>query len=175
MSKSPAIFDVNKLTWMNAEYVRKLSPEEFTRHALPYYEQAGVANMDRDILCRILQPRTEVFTQIPAMVDFLTVLPDYGEELFTNKKSKTDSVVSAEVLDFVIPALEALPEWTESALHDMLLGMAEARGMKNGTLLWPVRISLAGKQVTPGGPMEIGALLGREESLRRLKLGRAKL
>lgn len=175
MSKSPAIFDVNKLTWMNAEYVRKLSPEEFTRHALPYYEQAGVANMDRDILCRILQPRTEVFTQIPDMVDFLTVLPDYGEELFTNKKSKTDSVVSAGVLDFVIPALEALPEWTESALHDTLLGMAEARGMKNGTLLWPVRISLAGKQVTPGGPMEIGALLGREESLRRLKLGRAKL
>jgi glutamyl-tRNA synthetase len=175
MSKSPAIFDVNKLTWMNAEYVRKLTPEEFTRHALPYYEQAGVANMDRDILCRILQPRTEVFTQIPDMVDFLTVLPDYGEELFTNKKSKTDSVVSAGVLDFVIPALEALPEWTESALHDTLLGMAEARGMKNGTLLWPVRISLAGKQVTPGGPMEIGALLGREESLRRLKLGRAKL
>lgn len=175
MSKSPAIFDVNKLTWMNAEYVRKLSPEEFTRHALPYYGQAGVANMDRDILCRILQPRTEVFTQIPEMVDFLTALPDYGEELFTNKKSKTDSAVSAGVLDFVIPALEALPEWTEGALHDTLLGMAEARGMKNGTLLWPVRISLAGKQVTPGGPMEIGALLGREESLRRLKLGRAKL
>ena len=175
MSKSPAIFDVNKLTWMNAEYVRKLSPEEFTRHALPYYEQAGVAGMDKDILCRILQPRTEIFSQIPEVVDFLAALPEYDAELFTNKKSKTDAVVSAEVLDFVIPALTALPEWTETALHETLLGMADSRGMKNGTLLWPVRISLAGKVVTPGGAIEIAALLGREESLRRLNFGRSKL
>ena len=175
MSKSPAIFDVNKLTWMNAEYVRRLSPEEFTRHAMPYYTQAGVAGMDKDILCRILQPRTEIFSQIPDVVDFLASLPEYDAELFTNKKSKTDSVVSAEVLDFVIPALTALPEWTEAALHETLLGMAEARGMKNGTLLWPVRISLAGKLVTPGGAIEIAALLGREESLRRLNFGRSKL
>jgi glutamyl-tRNA synthetase len=175
MSKSPAIFDVNKLTWMNAEYVRRLSPEEFTRHALPYYAQAGVADMDKDVLCRILQLRTEIFSQIPDVVDFLAVLPEYDAELFTNKKSKTDSVVSAEVLDFVIPALTALPEWTEAALHETLLGMAEARGMKNGTLLWPVRISLAGKLVTPGGAIEIAALLGREESLRRLNFGRSKI
>ena len=175
MSKSPAIFDVNKLTWMNAEYVRRLSPEEFTRHALPYYAQAGVAQMDKDILCRILQPRTEIFSQIPDVVDFLAALPEYDAELFTNKKSKTDSAVAAEVLDFVIPALTALPEWTEAALHETLLGMAESRGMKNGTLLWPVRISLAGKLVTPGGAIEIAALLGREESLRRLNLGRSKL
>ncbi len=175
MSKSPAIFDVNKLTWMNAEYVRRLSPEAFTWHALPYYAQAGVAGMDHDILCRILQPRTEIFSQIPDVVDFLASLPEYDAELFTNKKSKTDSVVSAEVLDFVIPALTALPEWTESALHETLLGMAESRGMKNGTLLWPVRIALAGKLVTPGGAIEIAALLGREESLRRLNFGRAKL
>jgi glutamyl-tRNA synthetase len=175
MSKSPAIFDVNKLTWMNAEYVRKLSPEEFTRHALPYYEQAGVAHMDHDILCRILQPRTEIFSQIPDVVDFLAQLPEYDAELFTNKKSKTDSVVSAEVLDFVIPVLAALPEWTETVLHETLLGMAEARGMKNGTLLWPVRISLAGKVVTPGGAIEIAALLGREESFRRLNFGRSKI
>ena len=175
MSKSPAIFDVNKLTWMNAEYVRRLSPEEFTRHAMPYYTQAGVAGMDKDILCRILQPRTEIFSQIPDVVDFLASLPEYDAELFTNKKSKTDSAVSAEVLDFVIPALTALPEWTEAALHETLLGMAEARGMKNGTLLWPVRISLAGKLVTPGGAIEIAALLGREESLRRLNFGRSKL
>jgi len=175
MSKSPAIFDVNKLTWMNAEYVRRLSPEEFTRHAMPYYTQAGVEKMDKDILCRILQPRTEVFTQIPEVVDFLTALPEYGAELFTNQKSKTDAAVSAAVLDLAIPALEALPAWTESALHETLLGMAASHGMKNGTLLWPVRISLAGKPVTPGGAIEIAFLLGREESLKRLKLGRAKL
>jgi len=175
MSKSPAIFDVNKLTWMNAEYVRRLTPEEFTRHAMPYYEQAGVASMDHGILCRILQQRTEVFTQIPEMVDFLTVLPEYDTELFTNKKSKTDAEVSAQVLDMAIPALEALPNWTEEALHATLLGLAEQNGMKNGTMLWPVRIAMAGKAVTPGGAIEIGLLLGREETLRRLKFGREKL
>lgn len=175
MSKSPAIFDVNKLTWMNAEYVRRLTPEEFTRHAMPYYEQANVASMDHGILCRILQQRTEVFTQIPEMVDFLTVLPEYDAELFTNKKSKTDAEVSAQVLDMAIPALEALPNWTEEALHATLLGLAEQNGMKNGTMLWPVRIAMAGKAVTPGGAIEIGLLLGREETLRRLKFGREKL
>ena len=175
LAKSPAIFDVNKLTWMNAEYVRRLSPEAFTAHAMPYYEQAGVAGMDKNVLCRILQPRTEVFTQIPDMVDFLTALPEYDAELFTNKKSKTDAVVSAQVLDMAISALEALPEWTEEALHTALIGLAEQNGMKNGTMLWPVRIALAGKAVTPGGAIEIALLLGRAESMRRLKFGREKL
>ncbi len=175
LSKSPAIFDPDKLTWMNAEYVRQLSPEAFTAHARPYYEQAGVSGMDAALLCRILQPRTEIFTQIPAMLDFFGALPDYDAALFTNKKSKTDPAVAAEVLDMVIPALEALPDWTEDALHALLIGMAESRGMKNGTLLWPLRIALAGKAVTPGGAIEIAMLLGREESLRRLALGRAKL
>ena len=175
MSKSPAIFDPLKLTWMNAEYVRKLSPEEFDRHAGPYYREAGVDGMDRDILCRILQPRVEIFSQIPEMVDFLVHLPEYGIELFTNKKSKTDSRVSADVLDMVIPVLKGLPEWTETAVHDTLIGMAAENGMKNGTLLWPVRISLAGKQVTPGGAVEIALLLGRDEALRRLEAGREKL
>ena len=175
LSKSPAIFDPDKLTWMNAEYVRQLSPEAFNAHALPYYEQAGAAGMDPALLCRILQPRTEVFSQIPAMLDFLAALPDYDAALFTNKKSKTDPAVAAQVLDMAIPALEALPDWTEDALHALLIGMAESRGMKNGTLLWPLRIALAGKAVTPGGAIEIALLLGREESLRRLALGRKKL
>ena len=175
MSKSPSIFDPAKLTWLNFEYVRALSPEEFTLYAMPYYEKAGVEQMDTEVLCRILQPRTEVFTQIPDMVDFLTALPDYDAGLFTNKKSKTDAAVSARVLDLAIPLIEALPDWTEDALHDALIGLAEREGMKNGTVLWPVRIALAGKAVTPGGAFEISVLLGREESLRRLKLGRAKL
>lgn len=176
MSKSPAIFDPAKLTWLNAEYIRALSPEAFTAHALSYYIMAGVGHMDADVLCRILQPRVEVFTQIPDMIDFLYALDEsYDAELFTNKKSKTDSAVSREVLDLVIPALTALPEWTETALHDTLIGMAQEKGMKNGTLLWPVRISLAGRLVTPGGAIEIALLLGREESLRRLLIGRKKL
>ena len=175
MSKSPAIFDPAKLTWLNFEYVRALSPADFTRYATPFYQQAGVADMDLDILCRILQPRTEIFTQIPDMVDFLAALPDYDVALFTNKKSKTDPTVAASVLELVIPVLQALPEWTESLLHDTLIGLAADNGMKNGTLLWPVRIALAGKAVTPGGAIEIAQLLGREESLRRLSLGLEKL
>lgn len=176
MSKSPAIFDPNKLTWLNAEYIRALPCEEFTAHARLYYGQAGVAHMDTDVLCRILQPRVEVFTQIPDMVDFLSALDEgYDVELFTNKKSKTDAEVSRAVLTMVLPALTALPDWTEQALHDTLLSMAAERGMKNGTLLWPVRIALAGKAVTPGGAIEIAFLLGREESLRRLTTGLKKL
>ena len=175
MSKSPAIFDVNKLTWMNAEYIRRLTPEQFTEYALPYYEKAGVKTDHTDVLARILQPRTEVFTQIPEMVDFLAALPDYDVELFTNKKSKTNPEVAAKVLDMAIAALEALPDWEEQQIHDTLLNLAAANEMKNGTMLWPVRIAMAGKQVTPGGAIEIAVLLGRDESLRRLKAGREKL
>ncbi len=175
MSKSPAIFDVNKLTWMNAEYVRRLTPEQFTEYALPYYEKAGVSAEHADLLARILQQRTEVFSQIPEMLDFIPQLPDYDAELFTNKKSKTNPEIAKHVLEIAIDALTALPAWEEQPIHDALLGLAEKEGMKNGTMLWPVRIALAGKQVTPGGAIEIAILLGREESLRRLKIGLEKL
>ena len=175
MSKSPAIFDVNKLTWMNAEYVRRLTPEQFTEYALPYYEKAGVSAEHADLLARILQQRTEVFTQIPEMLDFIPKLPDYDAELFTNKKSKTNPEIAKHVLEIAIEALDALPAWEEQPIHDTLLGLAEKEGMKNGTMLWPVRIALAGKQVTPGGAIEIAILLGREESMRRLHVGLDKL
>lgn len=176
MSKSPAIFDVAKLTWMNAEYIRRMSAEEFDAAAQPWYEAAGIAHMNRDVLRRILQPRLEIFSQMQDITDFLTNMDEeFDLSLFTNKKSKTNAEVSANVLDMVIPALEALPTWNEESLHTCLIGMAEANGMKNGTLLWPVRIGMAGKAVTPGGAMEIACLLGREESLRRLRLSRERL
>lgn len=176
MSKSPAIFDVAKLTWMNAEYIRRMSEEEFDSAAQPWYEAAGIAHMDKNVLRRILQPRLEIFSQMQDITDFLTRMDEeFDLALFTNKKSKTNAEVSANVLDMVIPALEALPAWDEESLHACLIGMAEANGMKNGTLLWPVRIGMAGKAVTPGGAIEIACLLGREESLRRLKLSRARL
>ena len=175
MSKSPAIFDVNKLTWMNAEYVRRLTPEQFTEYALPYYEKAGVSAEHADLLARILQQRTETFAQIPDMLDFIPQLPDYDVELFTNKKSKTNPEIAKHVLEIAIAALDALPAWEEQPIHDALLGLAEKEGMKNGTMLWPVRIALAGKQVTPGGAIEIAILLGREESMRRLHIGLDKL
>ena len=117
----------------------------------------------------------ETFAQIPEIVDFLAKLPEYDVELFTNKKSKTNPEVARQVLDMVIPLLESLPDWEEATVHDALMNLAAEKGLKNGTLLWPVRIALAGKQVTPGGAIEIALLLGRAESLRRLKAGREKL
>ncbi len=176
LSKSPAIFDAAKLRWMNAEYIRKLTPEEYIKHAEPYLEEAGVGSMDKAILAKILQPRTEVFTDIKDTVDFLAKLDEnYPIDLFTNKKSKTNPEVCREVLSNVIPKLEELREWTETCLHDFLMSYAAENGMKNGTLLWPIRIAMSGRTVTPGGAIEIAALLGRDESLRRLKLGLEKL
>jgi len=176
LSKSPAMFDMQKLKWMNAEYIRAMSDERFTEYAMPRYISAGIARMDAGILCRMLRPRVEVFNDIPTMVDFLTELDEsYDIALFTNKKSKTDEKLSKAVLEMIIPALEALPDWTETALHDTLISMAQERGMKNGTLLWPVRIALAGKLVTPGGAIEIAALLGKNEALRRLVVALTRL
>lgn len=176
LSKSPAIFDVNKLTWMNAEYIRRLEPNEFNRYAQPWYEKAGIDAMNKETLCRILQPRVEFFAQLPEMVDFLVKLDEeYDVAMFTNKKSKTNPEVSLGVLNMAIDALNALEAWEEAAIHDTLIGLAEKNGLKNGTMLWPVRIALAGKQVTPGGAIEIAYLLGKDESLRRLELGRKKV
>lgn len=174
MSKSPAVFDPLKLTWLNGVYVRELTPEEFTSHALPYYEQAGVAGMDPMIFQEILQPRVEYFSQIPELVAFLGELPEYDAELFTNKKSKTDPSVAREVLELALPKLRNLEPWTRENVHDLLMALCEQMVMKKGTLLYPVRIALSGQSVTPGGAVEILALLGQEESIKRLEAGLEK-
>ena len=125
-------------------------------------------------MAALLQARCEKLTDIPEKVDFFDALPDYDVSLFTNKKSKTDREISRRMLEAAIPALEALPNWTQDAVHDCLIALAESLGVKNATLMWPVRIAAAGKQVTPGGAAEICHILGKEESLRRLKLGLEK-
>ena len=144
--------------------------------AEPYIRQA-VKNpaIDTSAVAALLQARCEKLTDIPEKVDFFDALPDYGVEFFTNKKSKTDAEISRRMLQAAIPALEALPEWTTEGVHDALIALAESLGVKNATLMWPVRIAAAGKLVTPGGAVEICHILGREETLRRLRLGLAKL
>ncbi len=175
LSKSPAIFDKNKCRWMNAEYIRRMTPEEFTAAAMPWYEKAGIAHMDKDILQRNLQPRVEVFGELPAMVDFLTRMPEFGEELYFSKKMKTNADTARRDLPVIIDTLEKLPEWTEESVHTALLNLATEQGVKNGVILWPARIAMAGKLVTPCGAIEIAVLLGREETLRRMKDSLAKL
>ena len=175
LSKSPAIFDKNKCRWMNAEYIRRMTPEAFTAAAMPWYEKAGIAHMDKEILQRNLQPRVEVFGELPAMVDFLTRMPEFGEELYFSKKMKTNADTARRDLPVIIDTLEKLPEWTEESVHTALLNLAAEQGVKNGVILWPARIAMAGKLVTPCGAIEIAVLLGREETLRRMKDSLAKL
>lgn len=176
VSKSPAIFDIEKLTHFNALYLRAMAPEEFARAAEPYIRQA-VKSRAYSVpeIAALLQARCEKLTDIPEKLDFFDTLPEYSRELFTNKKSKTNDQVAAEMLQAAIPLLEGLNDWTADAIHDGLIGLAEKLGVKNATLMWPVRIAAAGKAVTPGGAVEICRILGQTETVRRLKSGLEKL
>ena len=176
ISKSPAIFDIEKLTYFNAHYLREMSPEAFHAAALPYIRQA-VQNpaLSTEEIAGLLQARCERLTDIPEKLDFFDALPDYDAGLFTNKKSKTNPEVSRRMLEAVLPALEGLADWTVDGIHDVLIGLAESLEVKNATLMWPVRIAAAGKAVTPGGAVEICHILGKDECLRRLRLGLDKL
>ena len=173
VSKSPAIFDLDKLTHFNALYLRALSPEAFLQAAEPYIRQT-VKNYVPGLIAPLLQARCEKLTDIPEKVDFFDTLPDYGVDLFTNKKSKCTPEVAKRMLDAAIPALEGLTDWTQENIHNCLTTLAEQLEVKTATLMWPVRISAAGKAVTPGGAVEICHILGREETVRRLKLGAEK-
>lgn len=176
ISKSPAVFDYDKLLWMNGEYIRAMTQETFICRALPYFRQIfPTGERPWDVLASVLQPRISKFTEIPTLIGFLKTLPDYSAELYINKKSKTNLQNSAEMLKASIPVLQGLDSWTVDTLHDSLMALAQQLGVKNGTLLWPVRIAAAGQKVTPGGAFEILCILGKEESLQRLNLGLEKL
>ena len=175
ISKSPAIFDKAKLDHFNAVYMRAMSPEDFAKAAEPYIRQSVKGDFDVAAIAALLQARCERLTDIPEKVDFFDACPEYDVEFFTNKKSKTNPEVCKAMLEAAIPMLEALPQWTDEAIHDGLIALAEQLGVKNATLMWPVRIAAAGKLVTPGGAVEICRILGRDETLRRLRAGLEKL
>ena len=176
MSKSPAIFDLEKLTHFNALYLRAMSPEAFAKAAEPYIRSAVKdENLSASEIAALLQARCERLTDIPEKVEFFQNLPEYSPELFTNKKSKTNPEVSKAMLEAAVPMLEGLDSWSQDAIHDGLVALAERLEVKNATLMWPVRIAAAGQAVTPGGAVEICRILGKEETLRRLKLGLEKL
>lgn len=176
ISKSPAVFDYDKLNWFNAEYIKAMDEEEFTSHAMPYYKEVfGEEEKPWQVLYSILPARISKFTEIPGLLHFLKELADYPVDFFVNKKSKTNLENSPKMLEAALEALEQLPVWELTKIHDCLIELAAKLEVKNGTLLWPVRIAAAGALVTPGGAMEILALLGRDESLRRLRAGLSKL
>ena len=176
ISKSPAIFDYAKLEWFNGEYIKAMTTEQFEQTAIPYIKQAiGDKPLDTIKIARILQQRTTKLVQIPETIDFFAELPEYDAEMFINKKSKTNAENAPIMLKAAYDELKALPEWTETAIHDALIGLAEKLGVKNGTVMWPTRIAVAGKKVTPGGAVEILDILGRDESLARMEKGLEKL
>ena len=162
ISKSPAVFDYDKLNWFNGEYIRAMSQEAFIEKAMPYFREVfPEGERDWNVLAGILQPRITKFTEIPGLLSFFRELPEYPAEFFINKKSKTNLENSGAMLQAAIELLEALPQWKLEDIHDGLIGLAQKLEVKNGTLLWPVRIAAAGVQVTPGGAMEILTLLGK--------------
>ena len=176
ISKSPAIFDIEKLRYFNAEYIRAMSPGDFAKVAEPWIRKS-VKNpaYDAAAIAALLQQRTEVLGEIPEKVDFFDRLPDYDAELFVHKKSKSDRDSAKAMLEKVIPAFEALESWNDEGIMDVMVKLAETEGVKNAKVMWPVRIAAAGKAVTPGGAVEICRILGREETLRRLRIALEKL
>ena len=176
ISKSPSVFDYDKLEWFNGEYIKAMSDEQFVALCTPYFKEAlGDTPLDYRKLAAILKQRTTKLTDIPEKIDFFKELPDYDKELFVNKKSKTNLENAPVMLQAVYDELQALESWDHDAIHDALINLATRLEVKNGTVMWPARIAVAGKTVTPGGAIEILDILGRDESLRRMALGLEKL
>ena len=176
ISKSPAIFDPEKLKYINSEYIRALSPAEYKEHAMPFIKQ-GVSrdDLDFDVICSVLQPRTEYFSDIPEKLGFLDARPDFGPELYFHKKFKTDAETAKQALEAAIPVLEALDSFTVESVHTALFALIEQMGVKNGWMLWPLRVAMAGLPVSPGGAVELCAILGKEDALARMKSALAAL
>ena len=172
ISKSPSVFDYDKLSWFNAEYLRAMEPAAFLALIKPHLDAVfGGQTYDAALLAELLQPRLIKLTQIEEMVRFLTVRQPYDATLFFNKKSKATPELAVQVLPEVIQVLTGLPAWQRSAIHDSLLELAARLELKTGQLMWPVRIAASGQEVTPGGAIEILTILGRDEALARLNAG----
>jgi len=171
ISKSSAIFDSNKLNWINGEYIRALSPEAFHEKALEWIRLGVKKEVDTRLITEMIQPRCEKLSDIPDQLDFIDVLPEYSVELYISKKMKTTPESSLEALKAALAALEAIVDWKKEIIHTILFDMIAKMGVKNGAILWPVRVAVSGKQFTPGGGIEICTLLGREESLKRIEKG----
>lgn len=182
LSKSPSIFDIEKLKWMNAEYIRKASPEDFLAMAKPYIVAATGEDsvLDLNKIAALIQQRTEILTDIPEKIDFFKELPDYDTAIYCHKKMKTDKDNSRENLKKIIAYFKENEDvlkskWVSSELYAALCELAAACEVKNSQILWPVRTALSGKEVSPGGATELAEILGYDETVRRLEIGLEKL
>ena len=173
ISKSPAIFDMNKLNWFNTEYIRMMDLDKFHQLALPYY--AKLPKMDLKKVSKLIQQRVEKLTDIPSKLECFLSLPEYSNDIYTHKKMKTNEENSLDSLKAAVDVLEKISDWNEESIHNALFSLIEKLGIKNGQMLWPVRTAITGLMASPGGAIEIADILGKDETLRRIKIGIDKL
>lgn len=169
MSKAPSVFDYTKLKWMNGEYLKAMDFDVFYEMALPYLKEAVTKDYDLKKIAAMVKTRIEVFPDIPALIDFFEELPEYDTAMYTHKKMKTSAESSLEVLQELLPLLEAQEDYSNDALYALLTDYAAKKGCKNGYVLWPVRTAVSGKQMTPCGATEMMEIVGKEESLKRIR------
>ncbi len=171
MSKSPAVFDIQKLRWMNGEYLKAMDFEKFYEMALPYIKEVVTKDLDTRKLAEMVKTRIEIFPDIRDQIDFFEELPEYDVAMYTHKKMKTDTASSLLVMEDILPRLEALEDYSNASLYEFLKAYVEEKGYKNGYVMWPLRTAVSGKQTTPGGATELMEILGKEESLKRIRIG----
>lgn len=171
MNKSPAVFDYTKLKWMNGEYIKKMDFDKFYEMALPYIKEVITKDYDLKKIAHMVHTRIEIFPDIREHIDFFEELPEYDVAMYTHKKMKTNAQTSLEVLQEILPVLEAQEDYSNDALYQTLLKYVEQKGCKNGYVMWPIRTAVSGKQMTPGGATELMEVLGKEESLARIRKG----
>ena len=171
MNKSPAVFDYTKLKWMNGEYIKKMDFDKFYEMALPYIKEVITKDYDLKKIAHMVQTRIEIFPDIRDHIDFFEELPEYDVAMYTHKKMKTNAQTSLEVLQEILPVLEAQEDYSNDALYQTLLKYVEQKGCTNGYVMWPIRTAVSGKQMTPGGATELMEVLGKEESLARIRKG----
>ncbi len=175
INKSPSVFDINKLKWMNGEYLKAMDADRFKALVTPYIREVITKDLDLDKICPLVQTRMEILPDVKELVDFFEELPDYDVQMYCHKKMKTNLQNSLEILKEEYEILKDFDDWTLDALHDRLMAYISEKGIKNGTGLWPIRTAVSGKQSTPGGAFEIMEIIGKEESLKRMETGIRKL
>ncbi len=175
INKSPAVFDMAKLRWMNGEYIKNMDSEKYYKLILPHVKEVVHKDYDLKKIADLIKSRMETLLDAKDMIDFFEELPDYDTAMYTHKKMKTDSEISLQVLIEQLPLLEALEDYSVGGIEKVIMGYISEKGIKNGTGLWPLRTAVSGKQSTPGGAYEIMNIIGKEESLRRIKVGIEKL
>ncbi|MFC0904467.1 glutamate--tRNA ligase [Clostridium sp. MT-14] len=175
INKSPAIFDTVKLKWMNGQYIKNMPLEDFNSLALPYYKKVISKDLDFLKISKLLKTRVEVLSEIPDFLDFFQELPDYSADMYIHKRMKTNLQNSLITLEKFLPRVESLDPWTFENIEKCCMDLVSDMQVKNGVVLWPVRTALSGKKSTPGGAFEIADIIGKEESIKRVKIGIEKL